>query len=226
VHLIGVELEELATTYALPRQEDEPILWEICASMERILQGVMKVLVHNLNQEARRLSRTNARRLNTFVRGELSQDPIAALQNKRSEHNYIMTWQRLICYWARSVEQEMPSGEFEKPSVQLDAWLDVREAAEAVIDQLAAPSSPSDTSEAGSPPAIHIDHTVLDQASLNFSCRLICHRVKERAFNSVIVSFAAALDWHPSSKTWMPIGNYTSYLSHLIYNCQMLILLL
>ena len=33
------------------------------------------------------------------------------------------------------------------------------------------------------------------------------------------------LAWDAARQTWMDVGNYTSYLSQLIYNCQILVLL-
>jgi hypothetical protein len=90
----------------------------------------MTVLVYDQNLEARHLSRRNARLLNTFTRGEASQDPITDLQNQQSRRKYSDTWQRLICYWERVVEQgHLRDTLFQPSNRQLEAWVEVTEAA-------------------------------------------------------------------------------------------------
>ncbi|KAF2414877.1 hypothetical protein EJ08DRAFT_713837 [Tothia fuscella] len=65
----------------------------------------------------------------------------------------------------------------------------------------------------------------LDQAVLDAAVSLIRQRLDRRAFDSAIVSFAAVRAWDPAAGTWVKVGNYTPYLSHLIYGCQLLALL-
>lgn len=110
IHLQGLEVKDLGPRYRMPRQDQEPLLWAICESVYRVLEAAMVVLVHDQDVEVRQLSRRNARLLNTFVRGETSQDPISDLQNERSRQRYITTWQQLICYWERVVEPQQLNG--------------------------------------------------------------------------------------------------------------------
>ncbi|KAK3077630.1 hypothetical protein LTS18_009725, partial [Coniosporium uncinatum] len=54
---------------------------------------------------------------------------------------------------------------------------------------------------------------------------LIQQRFTNRAFDSAMVSFAAVLTWDCTRQTWKDVNNYTSYLSQLIYDCQIIVLL-
>ena len=150
---------------------------------------MMAVLVHDQDMEVRQLSRRNARLLNTFARGETSQDPISGLQNERSRQRYITTWQQLICYWERVVEQQQLRDNLFQPSPrQLEIWVEVTEIASEIVDLTA--------SELDNP-----DETALcarlDQAVLQFSLSIIQHPVPCRNFDSVLVSYAAVRFWSP-----------------------------
>jgi hypothetical protein len=176
----------------------------------------MTVLVYDQNLEARHLSRRNARLLNTFTRGEASQDPITDLQNQQSRRKYSDTWQRLICYWERVVEQgHLRDTLFQPSNRQLEAWVEVTEAASELAVYI-------NSDQEGASEAALRDQ--LDQAVLEFSLAIIQHLVPRRKFDSVLVSYAAARYWSPSQGTWMMVGNYTSILSQLIYDCQMVVL--
>lgn len=216
IHLAGIELNQLHASYKLPYADKEPRLTRICESVQRVLENAMGVLLHDRNTETRRLSRVNARLLNTFTRKETSQDPIAALQNEQSRRRYSETWQKLVCYWERVVEQEQLSDTLFQPSDnQLTAWVDVTEAADVLLDPPAGPGDPVQRQG-------QLD--VLDEATLRFSMSIIRHAVPRRAFDSVLVSFAAVLFWSPQSRRWLTLAQYTTYLSQLIYDCQMMVL--
>ncbi|EED17281.1 DNA helicase, putative [Talaromyces stipitatus ATCC 10500] len=140
-----------------------------------------------------RLSRYNARLLNTFTRGEISQNPIQPLQNPQSRSRYIQTWQRLIYYWSRVMDDQLlPNPLFLPTEDQKSTW----------------------------------DDQEMDKQTLAFCLEIIQQSVSLRAFNSILVSFAALLFWIPDKKQWMTVSNYTSFLSQLIYNCQIWILAL
>ena len=53
---------------------------------------------------------------------------------------------------------------------------------------------------------------------------MIQHPLPKQTYNLVLISYAAALFWSPKEEQWMTVGNYTSYLSQLIYNCQIMVL--
>ena len=61
----------------------------------------MAILWDSEGGEERQLSRLQAKLLNTFRGAEMSQDPIRPLQNSQSKGNYILTWKKLVCYFAR-----------------------------------------------------------------------------------------------------------------------------
>lgn len=90
-HLEGLPLEEIPAAYQLADEEEEPELAAICASVSRVLRKGMAVLQDDEGEEERRLSRLNAKLLNTFRGAEMSQDPIKPLQNQQSRSKYIQT---------------------------------------------------------------------------------------------------------------------------------------
>ena len=90
-HLEGLLLDQIAQAYQLPDKGDKPELAAICVSVSRLLQKGMAVLDNDEEQEERRLSKVNAKLLNTFRGAEISQDPIKPLQNSQSRQKYIQT---------------------------------------------------------------------------------------------------------------------------------------
>ncbi|KAF1980667.1 hypothetical protein K402DRAFT_458583, partial [Aulographum hederae CBS 113979] len=186
-------------------------------------------------EEKRRLSRLNSKLLNTFRGAEMSQDPIKPLQNSRSKQTYIRSWQKLTCYYYRvtqdgclRVGDKLP---FLPSMRQRVAFEDMWKAAGELHEeeqgrQGGGGEEEEDEEEGGEEDAGSEEELLheLDQTVLRFSLALIQHRLDVRAFDSAMVSFAAVLAWDPASKTWMQVGNYTSYLSQLIYDCQLLVL--
>lgn len=216
IHLEGLEVKDLGPSYRIPRQDQEALLFVICESVQRVLEGAMAVLVHDQDTEVRQLSRRNARLLNTFARGETSQDPLSDLQNEHTRRRYITTWQQLICYWERVVEQQqLRDNLFQASTRQLEVWVEVTEIASKIVDLTG--------SEVDSPHGEDL-RTRLDHAVLQFSLAIIQHPVSRRKFDSVLVSYAVVRFWSPTQGAWLAIGNYTSILSQLIYDCQMVIL--
>ena len=135
VHLEGLEVKDLGPSYRIPRQDQEALLFAICESVQRVLEGAMAVLVHDQDTEVRQLSRRNARLLNTFARGETSQDPLSDLQNEHTRRRYITTWQQLVCYWERVVEQQqLRDNLFQASTRQLEVWVEVTEIASKIVD--------------------------------------------------------------------------------------------
>jgi hypothetical protein len=176
----------------------------------------MAVLVADQNVEARVLSRRNARLLNTFYPKQMTQDPITELQNQQTRQKYIEAWQQLMCYWERVVKQGHLRDTLFKPSDrQLEAWRVVTDAASELASQM---DLGRDELE------IEPFCDRLDKAVLEFSLAIIQHSVPRRKFDSVLVSYAAVLFWSPKNSRWLSIGNYTSILSQLIYDCQMFVL--
>ena len=70
---------------------DKPELAAICASVSRLLTKGISLLDKDKGKEERRLSKVNAKLLNTFRGVEISQDPIKPLQNSQSRQKYIQT---------------------------------------------------------------------------------------------------------------------------------------
>jgi len=129
-HLKGLEREKLGPSYWLPREQEERLLYLMCKSIRRVMEKTMAVFKDDQNVEVPTLSVLNARLLNTLARRETSQDPFSRLQNEKSRRKYIATWQQLICYWDRVVEQGQLRDKLFQPSDrQSKAWCEVSGAA-------------------------------------------------------------------------------------------------
>lgn len=221
-HIEGLDVEEFQSSYQLPDPEGEPLLSVVCASVARVLRKTMGVLDYD-DPENRRLSRLNAKLLNTFRRAEMSQDPIKPLQNEKSKQSYIRTFQKLICYFSRVSSGRFLDRKkmFEPTSEQLEAW-------ERTMDLATEASQAGSTSgKRANRERTEAEREMderLDGCVLEFSLALIRQRLSGRAFDSAIVSFAAVLAWDTMRNTWMREGDYTGHLSRLIYDCQLLVL--
>jgi hypothetical protein len=216
IHLSGLEFDKLGPSYSLPSVENERLLFLICESVGRVLQKTIAVLVADQNVEARVLSRRNARLLNTFRSEGISQIAFSELQNQKTRRKYIEAWKRLMCYWERVQNQGHLRDTLFKPSDrQLEAWCVATDAARELASQMDLGRDEVETKP-------FCDR--LDKAVLEFSIAIIQHSVPHRKFDSVLVSYAAVCFWSPKTKSWLAIGNYTSFLSQLIYDCQTLVL--
>jgi hypothetical protein len=220
-HLERVDVAEIPAVYELPDAAEEPELSAICSSVERVLRKAMEVLDYDKLEE-KQLSKLNARLLNTFRRSETSPDPIKPLQNSKSKQTYIRTLQKLFCYFSRITNQQFIQKKqmFNPTESQLSAWDAVKAAAEASL-QLAEMPEPSEPDEEDRMSQLH---DKLDSLVLAFGLELVRHRLYHRAFDSAIVSFMAITAWDWQHNTWMPIGDYTSYMSQITYDVQLLVL--
>jgi len=230
----------------------EAVLTLICSSVGRLLRQAHRLLEEDVGREERRLSRLGAKLLNTFRRAEMSQDPIRPLQNEMTKIDYIRTWQKLTCYYVRIGWQRMLCTEdrrqpFYPTEEQYDHFETAWTLAETSIRLRRRQRSSSKESGSGSRSRSRsgtrrrskrktcskevgagrdrYGDVELDDAVLRAALSLIQHRLERRSFDSAIVSFAAVLAWDAGQRSWMKVGNYTKYLSQLIYDSQLLVLL-
>ncbi|KAL4860295.1 hypothetical protein BDV12DRAFT_205290, partial [Aspergillus spectabilis] len=197
-HLQGLQLSMVSDSYKLPKEEAEPILFLICESAGRLLRKAMSVLVHDQNMEVRQLSRRDAKLLNTFRRGETSQDPFSQLQNPQSRDKYITTWKQLLCYWERVVEQEqLRDSLFQPAAQQLETWEEATAAAAELQRQQGEQGEQGEQEEEEEEDPLAEARAQLDRAVLAFSMAIIQHHVPYRHFDSVLVSYAAVRFWQP-----------------------------
>jgi hypothetical protein len=217
-HLEGLLLDQIPLAYQLLDERDEPELVAICASVSRLLGKGMAVLDNDEGQEERQLSRVNAKLLNTFRGAEMSQDPIKPLQNRQSRQKYIQTWQKLVCYFYRVTQEKHLHKEGRPPFQATQRQLSSATAAWEQAEQVCLENG-SDEEEGEE------DYHSIDQATLDLGISLIQQPLERRAFDSAMVSFAAMLAWDSAKKTWMDVNNYTSFLSQIIFDSQLLVLL-
>ncbi|KAL2843525.1 hypothetical protein BJX68DRAFT_270023 [Aspergillus pseudodeflectus] len=161
---------------------------------------------------------------------------------------------QLICYWERVVEQGHLCDSLFKPSAaQLEAWEEVTWlAAQLLMPTPTLPTTPRQRHRHGSSSSssssssdhtkgnrdrdadknVDVDgdaafkaHTArLDHAVLAFCMVIIQYPLPYRVFDSVLVLYAVVRFWSTSEASWLAIGNYSSILSQLIYDCQLMVL--
>ena len=108
-------------------------------------------------------------------------------------------------------DQVLPALLFQPTEGQTTTWDDVLSAAQDLDDY--------NQSELDNTEAFQYKQR-LEEQILCFCLEIIQQPLPSQAFDSILVSFAALLFWSPNQKQWMIVGNYTSYLSQLIYSCQ------
>jgi len=251
--------------------------------VEQVLRKAMAAM-RDSHSDAQRLSRRDAKLLNTFRAAEMSQKPMQPLQTGKARTRYIATWQKLVCYFARVTSGQCLHEDLFCPTeTQLDRFKAAEAVAKALVrsggvtqknegDGIANGEGCEEGGDRGSrgdrkeeeeeeeegeeeeeeggadgeererggrggaageevgggeeeeeeEEQKKLDR--LDEEVMKFSLALIQQCLPGRAFNSPMVSFAAVLAWDVSAKSWMKVSNYTSYLSQLIYNSQLVVL--
>jgi superfamily II DNA helicase RecQ len=222
-HIEGIEVEELPASYQLPVEEEEPVLSAICSSIARVLRKAMAVVDFD-KSEVRRLSRLNSRLLNTLLPNTISTKPFRPLQNQKSKEKYVQTFQKLLCYYSRVSHRThlQKKKMFVPTSGQRLAWSTVEDWAEIIVEEEAKEKGRGSDDE--SMDELTPAKERLDRATLDFSLELLQHVLSERVFDSAIISWLVVLAWDAKINTWMKIGNYTSYLSQIVYDCRLLLL--
>ena len=242
LHVADIDLKTLPASYAVPKGEDDPQLSTILESVARILRKSMQALSDDRGTDSRRINRHNAKILNTFRPSETSQRPLSRLQNAKSLGKYILTWQNLVCYYFR-----VTTGEALRDDIFV-ATDEQNECLVAVLAEISAQQQAAESSPAGRGRQSRARHSLvpsdsefepssdsnedeekeakarqarLDKLVLAFCVALIQQPLPERTFDSAIISFAAVLAWDADQQAWMKISNYSSYLSCLIYDCQL-----
>jgi hypothetical protein len=96
-HLAGIDGRLIVSSCHVPRSSAEDArLYRIVVAVECVFRQAYKLVG--------RLYHVDARTLNTFQVGTLTQDPFQALQNIQSFINYVKAFQSLVCYFVRSIE--------------------------------------------------------------------------------------------------------------------------
>jgi len=226
------------------------------------------------HSDAQRLSRRDAKLLNTFRAAEMSQKPMQPLQTGQARTRYIATWQKLVCFARITSAQCLREDLFCPTETPLDGFKAAEAAAKALVrswgvagknegDGIADGEGCEEVGDRGSrgnrkeddeedeeeegadgggrerggggggeegeggAAGEREEQTKLDQLDvevMEFSLALIQQRLPGRAFDPPMVSFAAVLAWDVDANSWMKVSNYTSYLSQLIYNSQLVVL--
>ena len=86
-------------------------------------------------------------------------------------------------------------------------------------------STPGAKSDPGYDAELERFEACVDQSMLVLLVSLIQHRLPESEFDSVMLSFCAALAWDQTQQTWMKENEFGSLLSHIIYCVQLVVIL-
>ena len=220
VHLSGLDPVAFTGAYQLPKAADgEAALGLICGSVDRVLRAGLQRLD---NGAERRLHRVDRQLLNSFQHRVTSQVPLQRPQNRDSVVAYSAVFQKAVCFFFRV---EDGAYEFERPLFA--ATRRQRDAAAALMAEAAAQVDAAEAEEEEDEDKDEAEERDrrLDHLTLAFCISLIQQRLVDEVFASPLLSFCAALAWQPSAGTWMTVYNYSSQLSYLVYDCQLLILL-
>ena len=240
-HLAGVEGELIETSCSVPQSmREDARLRHIALSVDRVLRKAFD-LVEDLHH-------LDAKTLNTFQVGTVTQDPFQRLQNPRTLANYINVFQSLACYFIRVSESHFERDMFLVADEQRHA-LEMAFATIEKITHLAqklqkrqrpprhnAPHEGEDSGEEHDPSTASEGENgnmaseleaELDQHTFQFSVALVQQRT-QKIYDSGVASFCAAKSSivNHSDKTisWRAEGDVSGIFSKLIYCCQLLVL--
>jgi len=140
-HLVGVAVAGLPSSYRLPDPRrpqqhgegaGEVALAHICDSVERVLHKAMAAM-RDSHSDAQRLSRRDAKLLNTFRAAEMSQKPMQPPQTGQARTRYIATWQKLVCFARITSAQCLREDLFCPTETPLDGFKAAEAAAKALV---------------------------------------------------------------------------------------------
>lgn len=222
-HLVDIEPNLIASSYLVPRKvEDHPELFYISESVTRVLEYAYN-LVDTLHH-------VDAKRLNSFQAGLVSQDPFARLQERRSFLRYSVTFTRLMCYFYRVAHDDhFQQSMFQLTPMQESAFRHVSQAVQSLRTYITSQSHESNSShssededeEDAEQRQLEVE---VDKWVLSLFVALIQHRTTESGFHSAVMSFCAVISWNSTTGTWLGENQSASLLSQLVYCCQLIIL--
>ena len=239
-HLAGIEGALIVSACQVPRSlSDDARLYLITLAGERVLRKAYELV--------EKLYHVDARTLNTFQVGVLTQDPFQGLQNAQSLINYVKAFQSLLCYFIRVADNHLEREMFIVTEEQREALNDTLEIAEKLDDTTpkkkhgASTDNNADNDQDDN--NVEDDHddnnnddvegrsqtlqSELDQTVQRLCLALVRQRIK-RTYDSAVASFCAArsteLNPEDQTITWKFEGEVSGLLSKLIYCSQLLIL--
>ena len=213
-HLEGVEVEEIGKANALvggKNNAEEPILELLCQRVDMMLRKTHEQL--NEDGEGQRINSLNAKVLNTQRPDRLSPKPMLPLQEASTLKRYSETWQRLICYIYRVNRGDYLRQDMFCLTDQQKQHLNGATKLAKSLQQ----KGIGEEEEEGV-------RKKMEQQLLCLSMSLIRHSLPERPFESGLLSFAATMAWKKGASTWLPVENYSTVLSQLRYDCQLVMM--
>lgn len=213
--------------YGLPNEGEEDRMQEEGDSMrESSLQGIVAACARLLDRGgdmARQagdkavLSHLDARILQSFESTRVSSMPFRPVRVAGSRKKYAQIWQRFLCYVLRltnPADDSLPAGLIQVTVLQGERLQRCRE----VVELEDADNNPCEL-EDQLPWLSPLEDAVL-QASLAF----IEHDLPDSPFESALLSYLATRALKDDG-SWMAPSHYTSILSGLVHNVQLLLFL-
>ena len=236
-HLAGIKGSLIVSACQVPRSlSDDARLYLIVLAGERVIRKAYELV--------EKLYHVDARTLNTFQVGVLTQDPFQGLQNAQSLSNYVKAFQSLLCYFIRVADNYLEREMFVVTQEQREALDKTLGIAEKLDDAMPKKTSRANTGNDANEDDNNVEddnddnhddvegrsqtlQAELDQSVLRLCLALVQQRIK-RTYDSAVASFCAArsTDLNPEDETitWKFEGEVSGLLSKLIYCSQLLIL--
>lgn len=211
-HVSGLDhqLHPFSGSYAIPRTEDDdPILYHLSQSINRILRQTMDQIQH--------LHHTDAMMLNSFQTNTISQDPFQYLQETSSITIYIRTFTNMICYFYRVADGYFEREMFQSTETQTNARKQVDDLIQQRVQlNLTIEDDPEEV--------LKQLEKEIDQATLQLCVTLIQHLTPTSPFHNAIISFCAVVCWSMTEQSWLAENDCATIFSRLIYCIQVIIL--
>lgn len=213
-HLVGLKKDDIHASYALPKAcktKEEVLLGRITDALEDVLRETHTWCTSEWSTKLtwqRQLALSNFRTAETGTKMR-AWDPVKAPDTLAK---YYRVCKQLMVYYFRTVHQEtahfsaaeedhsVPEEVITPSSEQLFAW-------DLVMEESSNASC----------------HAALKDAVLSFCMTLITHDTGSQPFSSALLSFAAMHALEAKSGAWQPAGNFSSFLSGLIWVAQLII---
>ncbi|KAF3267254.1 hypothetical protein TWF970_002439, partial [Orbilia oligospora] len=226
-HMIGFDLKTIQEAMLLPKDyklrgtgsegsELEGQLGIICGGVDRVLRRGVAFASNSNGSNVQSLLPRLARVLNTFRSDQANVEPFGRLQESATLKKYISTWQRLVCYFFRA-----SSIEREDDGRQLFTVTDEQTAARDRVFR-ALSGNPSTGEFDTDDDEIYRE---LDDSIAEMCMSFVAHLILSNVFESVMLSFCAALCIGRTGESGMlEPAMFSSLQSQIIYCAQLTIL--
>lgn len=203
----------LVSLASLPDAIHEPILDEICRSVDRVVTAAHASITNG------RVNVFDQTRITSFIPQSLNRTlPLLINLEKSTYHRYKGVWKRLLCFLARTASPEQPLALRHRLTTAQLTSLD--RLINQIQDSLKAPAH----AESADGQGLTAFHERVDDACLRVCISLLDHDLRGDLYESVVVGFFAVLGVDVHKQILMDAYRYTPNLSAFVKIAQMLVL--